>query len=239
MPFIFNSGRAIAWGFAAFLLSWIPAYGQAGPPIADEQIFHIPAQPVDGALAVFATASRISIAFETKGVAHLQSHPLRGRHTPQTALRVLLTGTGLTARFTGPTSAIVFATPRVASTTGSRADLPSMRLDLAEVRAPRLIGRADPSTDMAYARQAETELRAMLETNPSYRGRSLRLRIAVRIGSTGVIDDVELIRDNGDAMLAQQVPTALQGRRLSAPPPANLSQPLRFDIATVRFAGGD
>lgn len=215
-----------------------PAPAQADITVS-ELSYDIPAQPLGIALATFARASRVNIAFESGAVAHLRSAPLRGRHPPAVALNMLLTGTGLTARFTGPVSAIVYAGSARASIIDpvSRGGVQSMQLDLAEVRASVTIGRPDRSGYDDYARRIELELRGILDEDQTYRGRVFRVRISVRINAVGRIGQVELVRGSGDQGRDQSLPGALIGRQLSVPPPAGIEQPLRFDITVNRLGG--
>lgn len=200
-----------------------------------DQAYDIAAQPLNFALATFAKASRINLAFESGAVAHLRSSSLRGRYSPTIALGILLGGTGLTARFTGPLSAIVYTEAALPRAAGWRNGLPAMQLDLAEVRAPMVIGRPNPGGYIDYARRTEVELRGILDGDPAYRGRAFRIRIAVRIDSVGRIGRVELVRRSGDRERDQGLRSALTGRQLSGPPPAGIDQPLRFDIRVDRL----
>lgn len=235
------SPRACIVGAAALAIAagWVAPVqlcAQSAAPTV-EQSYDIPAQPMNMALATFAKASRINIAFESGAVAHLRSAPLRGRYSPAIALSVMLAGRGLTARFTGPASAIVYAESALPQAAASQNGLPAMQLDLAEVRAPMLIGRPNPGGYVDYARRTELELRGMLGDDPANRGRVFRVRIAVRIDPVGRIGQVELVRGSGDRGRDLSLPGTLIGRQLSAPPPAGIEQPLRFDITVNRLGG--
>lgn len=69
--------------------------------------FDIPEGPVETALAAFTAATQITVEAPAETIRGLTSPRLAGTFTPQEALTRLLEGTGLTARLTSPTTAIV------------------------------------------------------------------------------------------------------------------------------------
>ena len=62
--------------------------------------FAIPAQPLTSALHAFAETSGLQVSFPSELAAGVSSPGLNGSHTPDAALQRLLSGTGLTHRFT-------------------------------------------------------------------------------------------------------------------------------------------
>lgn len=220
---------------AGLLLLGLPALAvPAGQPAARaEQQFDLPAQSLGAALTVFAKTAHLNIAFETDSVSKMRSAALRGRFTPEVALHRLLAGTGHTAAFTGPRSAVVYrigsAAPRTA---GSRIGPVSLDLDLAEVRAaaPVRIGQHDVRTGLAYARNTEREIQSMLGNDPSYRGKPLRLLIAIGTDPEGRISHVRVGRGSGVAEPNRTLAERLLGHKLPGAPPPGLVQPMWFDI---------
>ncbi|MEG3089647.1 STN domain-containing protein [Sphingomonas sp. PB4P5] len=210
----------------------------APPPPPEQQAYDMPAQPLADALDTLATRSRISIAFEPVVVATLRSAPLRGSLTPPLALRHILAGTGLAARFTGPRAAIIYD-PRVPAAAiadtglGARLsrDRPTMTFDLAVVRAPRLIGQRDRGAVLEYVRRAESAVRSLFARDRTYQGVSFQLRIAIAIDARGRIDRATVVRPSGSAALDGGVPRVVLGQDIGRPPASGLPQPLRFDIA--------
>lgn len=222
---------------AAVLLSAIdPAPLAAQVEAQPEDVYDIPARPLAAALDTFASGSKVSIAFEADVVATRQSAPLRGRFTAPMALRVMLAGTGLAARFTGPHSAIIYD-PRSpigsaqAAAQSRRGDRPTMNFDLALVRGPQTIGRRDPAAVNDYLRRAEQEIQAIFARHADYQGVAFRLRIAVSIDRRGHVDNVILLRPTGQRDRDAQIRSLVLGRTVGPPPPADLSQPLTFDVA--------
>ncbi|MGH8612697.1 MAG: TonB-dependent siderophore receptor [Gammaproteobacteria bacterium] len=72
--------------------------------------FDIPAQSLEGALIAFGTQSGIEILFNSDTSKDLRSPGVSGTHTPDQALRLLLEGTGLTAKVTN-TGAVTLERP--------------------------------------------------------------------------------------------------------------------------------
>ncbi len=91
-------------------LSAAPAQAQG----TQTTVFAIPAGPVSSALAAFGTASGVQIVYDTQLARGLRSPGVRGSRTPEQALGALLSGTGLTWRFTSARSVTIEA-PREAA----------------------------------------------------------------------------------------------------------------------------
>lgn len=217
---------------------WTPACAQeAPPPASGEQAYDIPAQSVSMALARFARVSGVDILYENALGSGRTSSPVQGVMSPQAALRTLLRGTGLSARFTEPKAAIVFLTagpvPRAAA---DAADLPELRLGMAEVRASPMIGTPDRSGYQRYAQAALLDIRGLLNDDPELRGRVFRLQISLKVSPQGVIERVVLLRGSGDVGRDAHIRRLLLGRSLT-PPPVGLREPLYFEVTTDRLGG--
>ena len=214
-----------------------PARAQEAPPSVAEQSYDIPAQNVSLALASFARVSGVDILYENALGSGRTSSPVRGTMSPQAALRALLIGTGLSARFTEPKAAIVYLTtgpaPRAASET---AGLTELRLGLAEVRAPVMIGAPDRSGYQRYAQAALLDIRSLLTEDPQLRGRVFRLQVSLKVNPDGLIERVVLLRGSGDAGRDAHIRRILLGRSLT-PPPVGLREPLYFEVTTDRLGG--
>lgn len=93
---------AVAAVFPA-ALAGRPALGQEPPMLAQAATaYDIPAQDLNTALLTFADRAGLQIFYDVTRVQGLRSAPLVGSFTPQQALAQLLSGTGITFRFTGP-----------------------------------------------------------------------------------------------------------------------------------------
>ncbi|MBB3989514.1 secretin and TonB N-terminal domain-containing protein [Croceicoccus naphthovorans] len=208
----------------------------------EEHRYDIPAQPVAQAIAEFATVSGVSIIYRQSLAGDRQSTPLSGVYAAPAALRRLLEGTGLSARFTGPSSAIIFIEgqppPTDRSKSGAAAGLGQLHLDMAEVRAPRRVGRPDPSAFNHYARRVQAEIFDRLKRDGAYEGRSFRIEIAVTVDPTGRISEVGLLRASAEPEWDARVRGVLTGMRLSSPPPEGFTRSMRFEVETDRLAKG-
>lgn len=70
----------------------------------DAQSFNIPAQSLDSALTALADQSGLTLLFASDQVSGLRTAGVTGSHTPEAALRILLSGTGLIYRFSDATT---------------------------------------------------------------------------------------------------------------------------------------
>ena len=206
----------------------------------EEHRYDIPAQPVAQAIAEFATVSGVSIIYRQSLAGDRQSTPLSGVYAAPAALRRLLEGTGLSARFTGPSSAIIFIEgqppPTDRSTSGAAAGLGQLHLDMAEVRAPRRVGISNPGAFNHYARRVQAEIFDRLKRDGAYEGRSFRIEIAVTVDPAGRIAEVGLLRASADPEWDARVRSVLTGMRLSSPPPEGFTRSMRFEVETNRLA---
>lgn len=226
-------------GLALLASVWLACpvalYAQA----AEEQSYDIPAQRLADAIGQFASRAQVSVAFDAEIVAHRVSAPIRGKLTPQIALQRLLAGTGLTSRFTAPRSAIVLDPGAAASATGARGTSPAIqrpvvRLDLATVRAPRIIGTHNPAALNAYVQHTANEIRSLFQREAEYQD-NFRLRLAVSIDAEGRVGKVALLRATGRARRDARVDALVLGYRVGIPP-TGLVQPLTFEITGKQLA---
>ena len=216
-----------------------PAPPQTAPAMVERR-YDIAAQPVARAIAEFATVSGVSVIYRQSVAGERLSTQLNGVYSAPAALRRLLAGTGLAARFTGPNSAIIFVEGQApaadsaasAATTG----LSALHLDMAEVRAPRMVGRRDPSAFNRYAQRVRTEIFERLKRDGAYEGRRFRLEIAVTVDSRGQISAVEFLRRSDEPEWDARVRYVLTGAQLSSAPPEGLSRSMRFEVETDRLA---
>lgn len=236
------------WGAVLLMLSVLaPVNGVAPPARAkeadDERLYAIPAQPLAQALTIFARESGVDIFYETGLANGRRSAPIKGRYDVALALRLMLEGTGLQARFTDRQSAYIYLpsssldSEAVADRPSNSSASPTLRLDMAEVRAPRMIGSVAPSFD-AYANQAVREIRGILNAGGGLRGTNFNVAILVRLDSSGRIETVGLASESRDRRPEREaeIRSRLVGHRLSKPPPEGFTSPFRFEIRPARTA---
>lgn len=236
-------------GAALLMLSAIAPVGELTPPAwadetRDEQLYAIPAQPLAQALTAFARESGVDIFYETGLASGRRSAPIKGRYSVAIALRLMLEGTGLQARFTDRQSAYVYLPSAssdldvAAGHPSGRPASPTLQLDMAEVRAPRMIGRpVTPSID-AYANRAVREIRGILNAGGGLKGTDFNVAVLVRLDSSGRIETLALASESRDRQPEREaeIRSRLVGHRLSQPPPEGFISPFRFEIRPVRTA---
>lgn len=229
--------KAAAWGLALALAA-APAVGPAAP--ADfthpaQQRYDIPAEPLNAALAQFATISGVDILYDHSLADGRQSSAVHGVYTPQRAIVALLRGAGLACRFTDRRAAVIFPpTPQggPGAAAGGRVatpPAPGLSLDVMRVTAAPLIG--SPDFD-GYARTAQRDIYRRLETAPALQDAAFDVEIRVSLDPSGVIRQAQMMRGSGQPALDRRIVGLLEGARLSGPPPTGLPQPLRFRITS-------
>lgn len=100
--------------------------------------FTIPAGPLDGALAAFATASGVQLIYDAQASRHLRSVGVSGRFGRDEGLRRLLAGTGLVPHFASPRTATLVRV--VAEVVPSGQEGPTVLLDTVEVSGESAAG---------------------------------------------------------------------------------------------------
>ena len=104
-------------------------------------VFDIAAQPLPQALVRFTEITRLQLFVDGNTTRALQSPGARGSFTPEAALSRLLEGTGLTYRFTNPTTVTLVEAPK----SGGAAVLPPITLQgRSEVSSTATIGDLPP-----------------------------------------------------------------------------------------------
>ncbi len=207
-----------AWAFAcwfAFGLAVLPPAALAQQRAADTALipFDIAAQPLDAALAAYTQATGMAVLVTSRLTAGRQASAVRGRLAPREALRLLLTGTGLQARYT---SASAFTLVESAAS----APVP---------RAPATAPSAAAVTRYAGVLQ-NTVTRALCQWTGAQFGR-YRASLQLWIGRNGVVRQARVLSGTGDARRDEALAGVLSGLIMDAPPPADLPQPVTIVLA--------
>lgn len=210
----------------------------AAQTIAQTYRFDIPAQPLASALAQFATIGGVDIAYRQSLAAERSSSAIRGNYTAPVAVQMLLRGTGLAARFTDARAVIIYDAV-VVDAGGQRREISegrALKLNMAEVRAPLMVGARDQSAHRRYAVAVQSEISELLRTDGSYQGRPSRLEIGIAVGGDGEIRKVTIHRPSAEPGWDRRVVRALAGHVLSTPPPNDLSGSLSFEVVSSTLA---
>ncbi|CAN7672191.1 TonB-dependent receptor [Bosea sp. LjRoot237] len=121
---------ALLAGTALGCFATQPVLAQA--PAAASATINIPAQTLSSALIAFSRQTRIEIFVPSSLAAGKRSSAVAGAQAPEAALQRLLSGTGLTYRFTGARSVTVEAIPSAAAVGAAPAG--AIALDAIDVR---------------------------------------------------------------------------------------------------------
>jgi len=208
-----DPSRLRGFAFAAclgFCLGAAAAAGAQSEAAARAPIeFDIPAQPLDQALAAFGAASGLQIFYETALTHGRQSAEVRGRLEPEAALRLLLRGSGLTAR--------VIATGTISIT-------PAREADAAAVAVQRQIKHAY----LPYYGYLQAGVMTALCADPRTRPGRYHIALQYWVDATGRIAEVKLIGSSGNEARDAAIIGALQG--VGLPPPGDMPQPVTMAV---------
>ena len=165
-----SSILSLAAALGSFAAAWQtePALAQTTEAAAVEAMdFDIPAMPLAEALRAFSVTSRVAVAASGDQVANRRSAAVRGRYSPEAALRLMLTDTGLEAR---QSSARSFALIEMTATTRPiQADtivVTATKTEIDILDAPAAV--AVVSAEKIAAQGAQTAVEA-LQGEPSIR----------------------------------------------------------------------
>jgi hypothetical protein len=216
-----------AIGAPAFAATNTQAQAQA---IGGDQrtTFYIPAQPLDAALAQYFRLTGVQLLYDSALTAGRRSTAVRGNYSPREAMRLLLRGTGLIARYSR-TNAAIITTP---DAIGAAPLIPLGRVVVRERIAtprPTAIQRLE-----FYGRLAN-ELHAYLRDDRRTHRLTFDMRASIRIAG-GAIERIRIDRSSGDARADRLVAEVLAGRRVSVPP-EGIAQPLLVALKGKRTVG--
>lgn len=176
----------------------------------------IPAQPLASALQAFGRIAHMMVMGETAQLGARTSAPLSGDYTRQDALRRLLAGTGLDARFVDAQSvAIVPLSP------DPRGGPPS-----SSVRVPLADIDGFEDGDAGYLALVQARLTEALCRSPQTRPGGYRLVVQLRIDVSGAVSASRLIGSTGDPLRDASIASTVGNLRFDDGPPASFRQPV-------------
>ncbi len=167
--------------------------------------FNIPAQPLAAALETYGKVSQRDVLFNSNLKIGRRSTGVQGYLSADTALMIMLEGTGLSARY---------------QTSGSFVLLPAP--DAPEAGLPLAVGR--------YYGKLQATLRTTLCSDGKARPGSYRVAIRLWVGSTGDVIRYERLSSTGTSGLDEGVDQSLRNLRIGASPPIGLEQPITIVI---------
>ncbi len=177
----------------------------AGAQASDEaRRFDISSQPLGSALVEFADRTGMAALIDAELASGKQSTVVRGRLTPQDALRILLAGTGLSFRRAGDSAFTVIAGAGEGDVRGAQ--------------------RHHTEHDAYFLRMQSMIRRALCE-QPDIRAGAFRSVFQIWVGQGGAVDAVHAVGSTGDAARDTRIAEAIERTRVT-PPPAGIPQPV-------------
>ncbi|MBO9355934.1 TonB family protein [Bordetella petrii] len=186
------------------------AAAPAGEPARRLFDFDIPAQPLEDALFKYGETTRLPTFSPSSLTAGLRSAPVRGRYTPEEALRRLLEGTGLALEHVSREHGDVFRL--------KRAPPPA---------APS--GPPQPDLNGYPARLQASVLRALCADAATAPG-GYRALLQVSVDAAGQTHEAVLLDATGDSRRDAAMLAAVRAMRTSPPPAQSVRAPYLISL---------
>jgi hypothetical protein len=182
----------------------------AQPPPADMRMtLHIPAQDLAHALDQYSLATGVAVLVDSQLSRGRRSLAVDGEFTAADALRRLLGGSGLMARY-------------------ARAD--AFTLQVAQVEDVPAPPQKQSAESIAVSRSYATAVQAAVERNlcrsPLTRPGSYRALLQVWVGRDGVVQHNRLVTSTGDVRRDNALVESFRHFRIDRPTPSALRQPV-------------
>jgi len=227
-------GRALAfWPVAiAAAMPMAGVSAQERPSAVVQHEYDIPAERLDMALATFARISNVDILYDNGLATGRRSTTVSGRYSPPQALAILLSGTGLSWRFTKARAVVIYAANAGAAPGAPPAThtYRELVLDTLHVRATPVVGTQSRAAFTAYSEWVLAELYRRITPDRGRQRRPFRGKIQFWIDEQGVVSRLEFLRRTGDAEADRLIENRIVGTRFDRTPPRGLPQPLRFMV---------
>jgi hypothetical protein len=168
--------------------------------------FDIPAQPLAAALDHYGDATGREVLYNPTLTDGRTSEPVKGIFVPETALQLLLAGTGLAARFLKDNSFVLVPAPGAAAPPGGSA------------------------VSRQYYGVVQAKLRDALCRTSAVRPGRYRIAALVWIEPSGTVAKFERLGSAGAVELDRGIDNALRNLNVGAPVPAGFAQPMLIMI---------
>ena len=204
-------GEQGAWRRAvcALVLLWLLAGGRIAQAEPVLLTLDLPAQELEPALHAYSHATGMAVLVDRELTRGRRSIGVRGHFTAQQALAVLLTGSGLMARYARD-DAFTLQVPQVsqAPVTGGASARSTARLN------------------HSYATAVQQAVEASLCRSPLTRPGSFRALVQVWVNPQGLIEHSRLVSSTGDEQRDEALVRSLGAARVERPAPSSLRQPV-------------
>ena len=200
--------RDLLRGACPLLLLWL-LLGRAHAADATTPItFDIAPQELAGALEAFSRSSGMAVLVDRQLTRGRRSLGLKGRFNADQGLRILLSGTGLMARY-------------------ARADAFTLQVaQIAEVPLPKGLSASEPGQVNSYAVAIQASLERRLCASPLTRPGSFRALLQLWIGRDGAVQHSRLVTSSGDVRRDAALLASVQHLKIERSPPSALRQPV-------------
>jgi TonB family protein len=204
-------GEQRGWRRAACGLVLLLLLAGARPAQAEPALLtlNLPTQDLEHALQAYSRATGMAVLVDRELTRGRRSISVQGRYSAQEALAMLLTGSGLMARY-ARSDAFTLQVPEV-----SRA--PSRR---------GANGRSAARINNSYATALQQAIEASLCRSPLTRPGSFRALVQVWVNASGVIEYSRLVSSTGDEQRDEALVRSLSAARVERPAPSSLRQPV-------------
>lgn len=206
-----------AWWHAAFaghclllLLLALPTAVRAAPvEVPALMNLDLPAQNLAPALEAFSRATGMAVLVDRELTRGRRSIGVHGRYSAPQALGVLLTGTGLMARY-ARSDAFTLQVPEVSTP--------------ASTRGPKARGAA--RINSSYATALQQAIERSLCRSPQTRPGSFRALVQVWVNHDGLIEHSFLVTSTGDLQRDEVLVRTLASTQVERPAPSSLRLPV-------------
>ncbi|SMF71538.1 Type II secretory pathway, component PulD [Pseudomonas sp. LAMO17WK12:I1] len=193
----------------ALVLLLLLAGGRVAQAESPLLLLNLPAQDLEHALQAYSRATGMAVLVDRELMRGRRSISVRGRFTAQEALAMLLTGSGLMARYARD-DAFTLQLPAVSQPPATRG------------AAARNAARINNSYATALQQAIETSLCRSPLTRPG----SFRALVQVWVNPQGLIEHSRLVSSTGDEQRDEALVRNLGTTRVERPAPSSLRQPV-------------
>ena len=193
----------------ALLLLLLLAGGRVAQAESSLLLLNLPAQDLEHALQAYSRATGMAVLVDRELTRGRRSISVRGRFTAQEALAMLLTGSGLMARYARD-DAFTLQLPEVSQPPATRG------------AAARNAARINNS----YATALQQAIEISLCRSPLTRPGSFRALVQVWVNPQGLIEHSRLVSSTGDEQRDEALVRSLGTARVERPAPSSLRQPV-------------
>lgn len=193
----------------ALVLLLLLAGGRAAQAESPLLSLNLPAQDLEHALQAYSRATGMAVLVDRELTRGRRSIAVRGRFTAQEALAILLTGSGLMARY-ARSDAFTLQTPQVSPPPTTRG----------------AVARNAARINNSYATALQQAIETSLCRSPLTRPGSFRALVQVWVNPQGLIEHSRLVSSTGDEQRDEALVRSLAAARVERPAPSSLRQPV-------------